>query len=150
MFFVEHATTVVQRTASGACVSRSTFDDFIQDKFAAPDEAGQPVRLAGVSRMQLNDAEMALEDAMKRTLNPDPATVALRYRDRNHGEQVYDAPAVAAKPVRRLEPAPSPRAPHPDPRPSASSAAGAPALSRGRRQPRSARRSRPIDALADG
>jgi hypothetical protein len=101
MFFIKHPVSTAgvkgSAFASGVCVSKKTFDDFIQDKFIVSDQVVQPVKLAGVAGIQLNDAEMVLQEATTRTLNLEPASIAVRYADDTHQEIHDQAPSNHAQ-----------------------------------------------------
>merc|ERR1711881_752818 len=82
---------------SGVCVTKKTFDDYVQDKFVVADEVIQTVKLSGVPGLQLNDAELILEHATKKVLNVNPQDIAVRYGDHNHEERLTTPTAVAQK-----------------------------------------------------
>ena len=87
--------TVTDRI-SGVCVTKKTFDTYVQDKFVVADEVIEPVKLSGVPGLQLNDAETLLEQAMKMVLNVVPDSIAVWYGDHNHEERLI-APRMHAQ-----------------------------------------------------
>merc|ERR1712093_845661 len=95
MFFVKDK-TVTDRT-SGVCVTKKTFDDYVQDKFVVADEVIQTVKLSGLPGLQLNDAELILEHATRKVLNVNPQDIAVRYGDHNHEERLTSPSGAAQK-----------------------------------------------------
>merc|ERR1711988_762845 len=72
----------------GVCVEKGEFDAFIVGKYVIHNEVVQPVKVAGVEGLQVNDAEMVLADASKTMLNVSPEDVTVTYADDNHVESL--------------------------------------------------------------
>jgi len=93
-FFVQDKTITARVT--GVCVTKENFDTFIENKYVVANEVVQHVKVAGVAGLQLNDAEMVLEQATKKALNIAPENIAVRYKDHHHEER-HDSPAKHAQ-----------------------------------------------------
>merc|ERR1712224_647811 len=94
-FFVQDKTE--KNKLKGVCVTKSSFDTFMEEKFEVSSEVVEPVKVTGLNGLQVNDAEFVLTETAQKMLNVPAQDIRVHYRDDAHLEDQQSTSAHVQK-----------------------------------------------------